>query len=85
MFDDMTMPIHFACFAVLTAAIAFGQDQTASSEPAEFGTSNDLFVMFGSDVVRPSLAPKANYNIGLGQASQTSIAPVTPSISIVLR
>src|SRR5579863_9979257 len=30
------------------------------------GTSNDLFVMFGSDLVRPGLLPKANYNIGLG-------------------
>ena len=30
------------------------------------GTSNDLFIMFGSDLVRPGLLPKANYNIGLG-------------------
>ena len=40
---------------------------TSASAPApDESTSTDLFVMFGSDVVRPSLAPKANYNIGLG-------------------
>jgi len=66
MFDDMTTPIRFACFAFLAASIGLGQDPPAASESAETGTSNDLFVMFGSDVVRPSLAPKANYNIGLG-------------------
>jgi len=31
-----------------------------------FAQSNDLFVMIGSDFVRPSLAPRANYNIGIG-------------------
>ena len=43
---------------------------TASANPssteADIGTSNDLFVMFGSDLVRPGLEPKANDNIGLG-------------------
>jgi hypothetical protein len=39
--------------------------QTPASD-SESGTSNDLFVMFGSDLVRPGLLPKANYNIGLG-------------------
>ena len=29
-------------------------------------TSTDLFVMFGSDVDRPGLLPRANYNIGIG-------------------
>ena len=37
----------------------------SSSEP-QTGTLTDLFIMFGSDFVRPGLAPKANYNIGLG-------------------
>ena len=37
-----------------------------SASEAQAGTSTDLFVMFGSDFVRPGLAPKANYNIGLG-------------------
>ncbi len=52
----------------LIGGLAFAQ-ATAPSTPsseAEAGTSNDLFVMFGSDFVRPGLAPKANYNIGLG-------------------
>jgi hypothetical protein len=35
----------------------------SESEPA---TSNDLFVMFGSDLVRPGSLPRSNYNIGLG-------------------
>jgi hypothetical protein len=36
----------------------------ASSE--DTGTSTDLFIMLGSYFVRPGLAAKANYNIGLG-------------------
>jgi hypothetical protein len=36
-------------------------DQTQDS-----GTSTDLFIMLGSDFVRPGLAAKANYNIGIG-------------------
>jgi hypothetical protein len=30
------------------------------------GTSTDLFVMAGSDIDRPGLLPRANYNIGIG-------------------
>jgi hypothetical protein len=41
------------------------QTSTASSSE-EAGTSTDLFVMLGSDFVRPGLAAKANYNIGIG-------------------
>ncbi len=63
--DDVTTLIRSTFFALLAAA-AFGQTQTSSPESSDSGTSNDLFIMFGSDVVRPSLAPKANYNIGLG-------------------
>src|SRR5580704_5145110 len=66
MLDDMTTLTRFACFALLAVAITFGQSLPASSESADSGTSNDLFVMFGSDLARPGLAPKANYNIGLG-------------------
>lgn len=52
----------------LTLVIAAGSGlaQTSAGAPATEGTSTDLFVMFGSDVVRPSNAPKANYNIGMG-------------------
>jgi hypothetical protein len=64
--DDVTTPIRFALLALLTAARAFGQSAPASTESPDSGTSNDLFVMFGSDLVRPGLAPRANYNIGLG-------------------
>jgi hypothetical protein len=34
--------------------------------PKAVGTSTDLFVMFGSDIDRPGLLPRANYNIGIG-------------------
>jgi hypothetical protein len=34
--------------------------------PAAMGTSTDLFVMFGSDIDRPGLLPRANYNLGVG-------------------
>ena len=36
--------------------------------PDQQGTSTDLFVMFGSDVDRPGLLPRANYNIGIGHS-----------------
>jgi hypothetical protein len=39
---------------------------TPASSEAGAGTSTDLFIIFGSDLVRPGLEPKANYNIGLG-------------------
>jgi|SRR5579871_4619751 len=50
-------------------SLAFAQTTPSSGlspSEAEAGTSTDLFIMFGSDFVRPGLAPKANYNIGLG-------------------
>ena len=60
-------------FRAIGAFVIFGfgsvsaaaQNTAAAPEP-QSGTSTDLFVMFGSDLVRPGLAPKANYNIGLG-------------------
>lgn len=45
------------------------QDQSSPSNPtpsSESSTSTDLFIMLGSDFVRPGLLPKANYNIGIG-------------------
>ena len=61
------MFLRLVCFFMLASSAARAQTQAgaAESEP-EVGTSTDLFVMFGSDLVRPGLAPKANYNIGLG-------------------
>jgi len=64
--DDVTTPIRFAFLALLTAVVAFSQSAPPAAESADSGASNDLFVMFGSDLARPGLAPKANYNIGLG-------------------
>ena len=63
--------------AVLGAVLAFilapsavvraQSNPPASGESAEdTGTSTDLYVMMGSDFVRPGLLPKANYNIGIG-------------------
>ncbi len=46
-----------------------GQDQSQNSTTGtvqEEGTSTDLFIMLGSDFVRPGLEPKANENIGIG-------------------
>jgi len=52
------------CWLVLTAVGT--QAQTPPAGDAASSTTNDLFVMFGSDLVRPGLLPKANYNIGIG-------------------
>ena len=58
-------------YAILTLFIsgsAFSQSTAgpAGQDSSETGTSNDLFVMFGSDLVRPGWLPRATYNIGLG-------------------
>jgi hypothetical protein len=49
-----------AAVLVLIGSAAFAQ------APDTQGTSNDLFIMFGSDFDRPGLVPRANYNIGIG-------------------
>lgn len=64
--DEVNATLRRVFFVFLFAAFGFGQTAPASAEPENSGTSNDLFVMFGSDLVRPGLEPKANYNIGLG-------------------
>jgi hypothetical protein len=38
----------------------------ANPPEQEASTSTDLFVMAGSDIDRPGLLPRANYNIGIG-------------------
>src|ERR1700688_4843601 len=53
-----------AALPILLACRVFAQAPTAAPESS--GTSTDLFIMFGSDLVRPGLLPKANYNIGIG-------------------
>ena len=52
-------------------ASRFSSNPAAQSTPAPTpqqapSTSTDLFVMAGSDVDRPGLLPRANYNIGIG-------------------
>ena len=62
--------VFIALMVLGTGARAEAPDTTtpgggaAASEPS--GTSTDLFVMFGSDIDRPGLLPRANYNIGIG-------------------
>ena len=55
--------VQLVVFLISQVIPAFAQ---ASSTPDATSTSTDLFVMFGSDLVRPGLLPKANYNIGIG-------------------
>ena len=62
----MDMHIGTALVLALVTAAGSGLAQTSPGGPASEGTSTDMFIMFGSDVVRPSDTPKANYNIGVG-------------------
>jgi hypothetical protein len=67
--DDVIATIRLASLVLAAEAIAFGQTAPVSPAPrirTTRGHSNDLFVMFGSDLVRPGLLPKPNYNIVLG-------------------
>jgi len=53
----------------LLAPVCWAQDQpqaSAAGSAQNAGTSTDLFVMLGSDFVRPGLEAKANYNVGIG-------------------
>ena len=60
----VTMAAAFISAAMFNASM---QAQTATLQPPmQMGTSTDLFVMFGSDIDRPGLLPRANYNIGIG-------------------
>src|SRR5450631_263898 len=56
---------------IITLALGFALapsswTQVKQEQSQDSGTSTDLFVMVGSDFVRPGLATKANYNIGIG-------------------
>jgi hypothetical protein len=66
---NVMMSLLVATLASVLVPICRAQNrpQTSSTvETEESSTSNDLFIMLGSDFVRPGLAPKANYNIGIG-------------------
>lgn len=67
--------MHFrSIFAVFRLTLGLASACTAQDAPRSPATSNaqdsststDLFIMLGSDFVRPGLLPKANYNIGIG-------------------
>ena len=64
----MRASIAFVAYVLVTSEMVIGQTtpRAPSAEPENAGTSTDLFVMLGSDFVRPGLAPKANDNVGLG-------------------
>ena len=56
--------LRYATLALVLSRVGLGQ--ATANEPSDSETSTDLIVMFGSDLVRPGLLPKANDNIGLG-------------------
>jgi hypothetical protein len=58
-----------ANLASVLVPLCRAQDQSQTPSPStteESSTTTDLFIMLGSDFVRPGLLPKANYNIGIG-------------------
>jgi hypothetical protein len=66
-----TMPPWKAarCLGAVILALALAPAlcaQANQNQPQDSGPSTDLFIMLGSDFVRPGLATKANYNIGIG-------------------
>ena len=61
--------VHAAliCGFLWFCASAFSQaPATGADSGSESGTSTDLFIMLGSDFVRPGLGARVNDNIGLG-------------------
>jgi hypothetical protein len=65
----LSKAILVASFLFILVPVCWAQNQSPNSTPSteeESGTSTDLFVMMGSDFVRPGSVPKANYNIGIG-------------------
>jgi hypothetical protein len=69
-FSTSVARIIFALSLIsILVPVCKAQDQPQTSTPAsdqDTGTSTDLFIMLGSDFVRPGLLPKANYDIGIG-------------------
>jgi hypothetical protein len=55
----------FVCFCPLffvPSLLAQSSSPDIPTAESSGGTSTDLFIMFDSDLVRPDLEPKANYN-----------------------
>ena len=61
----MTRVSGILALALLLGATSPCRAQSESGA-SDAGTSTDFFLMLGPDFDRPGLAPKANYNIGLG-------------------
>ena len=58
-----------AVLVIALSPVCKGQNQAqapSAQTEEESSTSTDLFIMLGSDFVRPRLVPKANDNIGIG-------------------
>jgi hypothetical protein len=68
-FSKLSKALFAAILVFLLAPFCRAQVQAqnpAAGSVEEEGTSTDLFIMLGSDFVRPGLVPKANDNIGIG-------------------
>jgi len=68
----ITCGLVLCAVSILFAPSSKAQDQSQTaptsqtSSADESSTSTDLFIMLGSDFVRPGLESKANYDIGIG-------------------
>jgi hypothetical protein len=67
----MKFNISAAAMLVCAAPLVYAQDSMPgmpgmSMGGSSSGTTNDLFVMAGSDIDRPGLLPRSNYSIGIG-------------------
>lgn len=62
--SNLVTTILAVMFVLDLASPSGAQAQPEQSQDS--GTSTDLWIMPGSDFVRPGLAAKANYNIGIG-------------------
>ncbi len=74
---DVSSHSQIPIASVLLCAVAWCVVLHAQSSPAPMGmsgTSTDLFVMAGSDIDRPGLLSRANYNIGIGHSFPFSSA-----------
>ena len=60
------LAVGLLLFAALVCKAQSPPQSAPTDSAQEEGTSTDLFIMLGSDFVRPGLLPKANDNIGIG-------------------
>jgi hypothetical protein len=62
----LTLVCVTVALLVLSPDAIHAQAPAAMASMQGMSTSNDLFVMAGSDIDRPGMLPRANYNIGIG-------------------